>query len=268
MKRFFLWLISLFVKKVTTKVEETFPEPVVPPCSLVPDFRRKMAARRPKPIKPKPTPTEPTEPTPIPTEPTPTEPTPTSPTTTGNMLYFNFTGRQVQYSSWNGGQSFNCAASTLVQADRDQALYAAQYAYAPWNIIVTASQAQFDAHTGPKQEVIVTPSSSWYPNTSYSGVAHIGSFGRAGDVAFVFEDRLGFRWDFVGDIMIHESGHTFGLYHQSQYDPNCVLVASYRSGCHMGYPFNLDAQWVTGTSYSCTAIQNDNAILDSKLGRK
>lgn len=72
----------------------------------------------------------------------------------------------------------------------------------------------------------------------------------------------------MGSIVIHEAGHMVGLYHQSEYDANCVKVQEYRLGTFMGNPFypNLGKWSIGPTPFGCNSIQNDTAVLTSKLG--
>lgn len=238
-------------------------------CGLVPDWSKKKPLSRPK-WKPDPLP----QPTPTPKEgkggrkpkppaPTPT-PTPTpTPQPTGVIacLYMNFDGGIVMNPQWNGGNQIVCAPSNFTAAQRAQALVQAQAAYQKYNITVTDDRAIFDKALR-RQEVIITPTSAWYTNLSFTGVAKIGSmFMNALCPVFVFTDRLHEVVPYVGAIMIHEAGHAIGLVHQSEYTSACQFIQTYKPGAHMGYPFNT-AEWI---SQPCSS-QHDDQFLTNQLG--
>ncbi len=196
----------------------------------------------------------------------PPTPTPT-PTPTGVVacLYFDFDGETVSHPQWNGGASFYCQPSPMTAAARADAIYRVQLAYANYNVAVTDQLSVYNA-AAVKQRIIVTPTSGWY--ASGSGVAGIGSlYSSSPAPAFVFSDRLFENTKYIGDIMMHESGHTIGLKHQTQYSSTCQLLNAYRPSTIMGSPFDMAlAPWVYGTSTSCTTYQDDHAMLTQRLG--
>lgn len=181
-------------------------------------------------------------------------------------LYIDFDGETVQHNQWNGGNTIHCAPAAISEADKDLIMSRVQAAYGKYKITITTSATTF-SQARTKQRVVVTPTSSWYAG-NVSGVAYISSlYTNNSAPAFVFTDRLHNHIKNIGDIVMHEAGHTLGLYHQSEYDAACGLVNSYRYGTIMGYPFNVsDPVWANGTSRGCNIYQNDSLHLQQKLG--
>ena len=167
---------------------------------------------------------------------------------------------------WNNGATFYCQPSTLTATARAEAMARVQQAFAAYRITVTDQESVYNSYS-IRQRVIITPTSAWYASGG-SGVAAIGSLFQGSPApAFVFSDRLYEDTKYIGDIMMHEAGHTAGLRHQSQYDPSCQLVNAYRPSTIMGSPFDLpQAPWVYGTSITCTTYQDDHGMLSQNLG--
>lgn len=202
-------------------------------------------------------------------KPTPTPiPTPTTPTGSDySCIYIDFNGQNVSSPYWNGGATLNCAPSGLNTDQMIQVLNEVRVLYAANKVVVTADEAVYAAaKTTMRTRVVVTPTSAWY--TGVSGVAYTGSFTWGDDTpAFVFSDRLYFAPHYVAEIVAHESGHTLGLKHQSEYSSDCILVNRYKSGAVMGNSLNsIQGQWIFGTTSSCNTYQDDNQLLMNLLG--
>ena len=213
--------------------------------NLVPDGRKLLMGRgKKKPV-----------PQPIPT------PTPTPTGTPGQaVLYYDFDGESVTSASWNGGQTFTCAPCNMSDADQLQCLYRAQIAYAAYNVIVTNDRTIYDASTN-RQMMIVTASSAWFPTFGYSGVTYVGCLGTQ-TPGFIFSDRLFYTSQYVGGIMIHEAGHAFGLWHQSDFTSACGVINTYKMGDNMGNNLYVDQ----GLWDAQTCSQDDKLVLQTKLG--
>jgi hypothetical protein len=125
--------------------------------------------------------------------------------------------------------------------------------YAPFNVDVTTAEPAVLAEGAPianangvAMRAAIGGTSDWY-GAGYGGVAYINSFtSGVANVAYVFaanDDNP--AW--IGDTVSHESGHTFGLQHQSTYDANGVKVNEYNHG---------DTSWapIMGTSYYTTSV--------------
>lgn len=267
-------LIAFASCKKTADTEESLDAQLktVSVCTYEPELLAANAKRR-KPT-PTPTPTPEPEPTPTPTpepEPTPT-PVPTTPTGTGySCILIDFDGQYVQNNYWNGGSPIDCAPSGLSSSQMTEVLNEVTALYAAYNVYVTYDENVYNAANPLRRtRVIVTSTSSWYPNTGVSGVAYPNSFTWGdGTPAFVFSNKLYYTSHYVAEIVAHEAGHTLGLSHQTEYDGNCTLVSRYRNGAVMGNSLNsTQGSWIYGTTVSCTTYQDDNGVLSGLLGRR
>ena len=192
-------------------------------------------------------------------------------TTTGyKCIYIDFDGYAAANASWQGGVYSTYAPSgfdsTQMQLIKDRV----GYYYQSYNVIITTDESVYlGAAINNRIRVVVTTTSAWYQGVS--GITYIGSFTWGDNTpCFVFPDRLGYSATYTGDIVAHESGHSIGLSHQSQYDSACTLINNYRQSCIMGYPFNTTTPlWAIGATPSgCNVIQDDKGVLANKLQLK
>ncbi len=162
--------------------------------------------------------------------------------------------------------------------------------FAPFNVDVTTEEPSFDdlwrssySDNVYGTRVVISPTSDWYGSSG--GVAYVGSFSwsnersPAGDPvvtpAFVFSDALaGGVPKFVGEAASHEAGHTLNLYHDgkdssSYYAGHAVENGSSSGGwapiMGVGYQREI-TQWSDGSYPGATQLQDDIAILASRLG--
>ena len=193
-------------------------------------------------------------------------------------IFLDFDGQYVHGSSWNGGSPLDCASSGLTDVQITEVFNRVSEDYRPFDINITTDSTVFLAAPLTKRiRIIVTSTSSWYPNVG--GVSYTGSFTWGDDTpGFVFSDKLGpFRPKMVAECCSHESGHTLGLSHQAKYSGTCTLVATYNDGIGAG-----ETAWapVMGNSYyrnfsgwnngptpsGCTADQDNLSIITSING--
>ncbi|HLC31355.1 MAG TPA: pre-peptidase C-terminal domain-containing protein [Candidatus Nanoarchaeia archaeon] len=117
-------------------------------------------------------------------------------------------------------------------------------------------------------QVVIGGSGSWTGGT-YGGVAMSGSFyNTASNAVFSFENNLGNgNVKYVAESIAHESGHSFGLNHQSTYDSTGTRTQAYNTGNSLKAPIMGNSYsaarglWWRGTSNSATTIQDDVAVL-------
>src|SRR5262249_38315026 len=111
----------------------------------------------------------------------------------------------------------------------------------------------------------------WLGNLA-GGVSYIGSFTSTSvpNISFVFPDNLGQGFPkYVADASSHEAGHSFGLYHPSQYNSSGQKIAEYYTGPGDGtaplmgdsYASPLSRWWLGPDSNSSTQIQDDMAVI-------
>jgi fibronectin type 3 domain-containing protein len=94
---------------------------------------------------------------------------------------------------------------------------------------------------GQTLRAVIGGNGSWYGNAG--GVAYVGGFyNTASNVVWVFSDVLSDNAKYVAEAVAHESGHGFGLWHQSAWN-GTTKTAEYFSG-------TADKAPILGSSYS------------------
>ena len=193
-------------------------------------------------------------------------------------IYLDFDGQFVQTAAWNGGQPLTCAPSGMSDAQITEVFERVAEDYRPFDVNITTDESKFLAAPLTKRiRVIVTPTSAWKPGVG--GVAFVGSFTWGDDTpVFVFCDRLGPNSPkFVAECCSHESGHAVGLSHQSSYDANCNLIATYNVGTGSGeigwapimgnsYYKNFTGWNFGPTNYGCNNNQDNLTIIATQNG--
>jgi hypothetical protein len=195
-------------------------------------------------------------------------------------IYLNFTGDFTP--SWGAFSNITTPAydidgdpTTFTQTELNNITQIWQYVaedFAPFNINVTTVQPTNMGH-GYTQKIDIGGGGSWLGFLS-GGVSYIGSFLSqwVPNISFVFPDNLatGLPKD-VGDSCSHEAGHSFGLYHQSQYDSSGNKIAEYYTGPGdgtapiMGNSYNapLSRWWLGPNDNGATDIQDDMAVISN-----
>ena len=140
--------------------------------------------------------------------------------------------------------------------------------YAPFNVNVT-TVAPPNFNNGSAVLVAIGGNGSWLGDLA-GGVAYVDSFTNSlSNTVFVFPDNLGNGYaKYVADAASHESGHAFGLQHQSQWSGS-TKVAEYYAGPGNGTaPLMGDSYlaarslWWNGTSsISQNTIQDDMGVI-------
>jgi hypothetical protein len=193
------------------------------------------------------------------------------------VIYLDFDGEEVNSPLWNGGAPLLCQPAALSLAQQEEVFKRVAEDFTPFEINITTSRAVFEA--APLQQrmrVVVTPTSSWY--SAGGGIAYVGSFSWGDDTpCFVFSDRLNNNNKMIAECCSHEAGHTLGLTHQSSYNSECQLTATYNAGVGIGetswapvmgnsYYKNMTS-WNNGpTPYGCTNNQDNLTIITTQNG--
>lgn len=196
-----------------------------------------------------------------------------------SVILLDFDGYYLNSTMWNYGQPKECLPSGLPPSDIQTILDSVKKDYSKYNITVTTDENVYlSASILKRMRVVITTSSEIYPGVA--GIAYVGSMFWGDETpCFVFSNTMSFNTLRIRVATSHESGHTVGLYHQSQYDTNCNLLYTYKpcdysstpaSGPIMGsIGSNCLAKWWIGpTPNGCTYIQDDNLVLINKLGSK
>ncbi len=195
----------------------------------------------------------------------------------GSVILLDFDGYYLNSPMWNSGQPKECLSSGLYPEQIQTVLDSVKKDFSKYNVLVTTDENVYQAANPYKRmRVVVTTSSEIYPGVA--GVAYVGSmFWGDNTPCFVFSNLLYYDNRRIRITTSHESGHTVGLYHQSQYDANCNLLYTYKpcdwstnTGPIMGSIGSSCSPlwWVGPTPNGCTFIQDDNAVLTSNLGIK
>ncbi|MFN8264945.1 MAG: zinc-dependent metalloprotease [Chitinophagaceae bacterium] len=186
-------------------------------------------------------------------------------------IFLDFDGQTVVSPYWNGGMPIYAAAPALTEAQILRVFNQVSEDFRPFNVnITTDSTVYFAAPATKRQRVIITSTSSWYG--SAGGVAWVESFRWGLEVpAFVFANLLSNNSKMVSEATSHETGHTLGLYHQSQYS-GTTFVQEYNPGIGSGeiswapimgnsYSRNLTL-WHNGpNSFGSTSMQDELSII-------
>jgi hypothetical protein len=195
------------------------------------------------------------------------------------VIYLDFDGQTVNSAIWNGGQPLYCLPSGMTDPQITEVFNRVAEDYRPFVVNITTDSTVFlAAPLTERTRVIVTPTSAWFAGVG--GISYVGSFTWGDDTpCFVFCDRLGPNSPkMVGECCSHESGHTLGLSHQSQYDStNCNMLQTYNPGAGGGeigwapimgnsYYKNMST-WNNGpTPDGCSYLQDNLSTIATQNG--
>jgi hypothetical protein len=193
------------------------------------------------------------------------------------QLYLDFNGHPAM--NWDG---YAVPATPAYDTDGDASTFSdtelsniqqiwARVAekYSPFNInVTTVEPASFADKVGLR--VVIGGAGAWTGGT-YGGVAMIGSFAGWGtNIVWVFEDNLANgNVKYTAEAAAHEAGHAFGLQHQSSYNAQGQLIATYNQGDANRAPimgnsyYAARGLWWYGTTTSSSTFQDDMAILSN-----
>lgn len=143
--------------------------------------------------------------------------------------------------------------------------------FSPFNVDVTTVNPG-NLTNLKTMKVVVGGDGAWLGSQA-GGVSYVGSFANSSpNVVFVFPKMLaGGYAQYVAEAAAHETGHSFGLYHQSTYNSSGVKTAEYapanasNDAPIMGSSYTARrGLWWDGTaSDSVTHIQDDLSVISS-----
>lgn len=193
------------------------------------------------------------------------------------VIFLDFDGQTVDNTSWNYAGPIVCNPSNLDNVKITSVFNRVAEDYRPFNINVTTDSTRFFAASPfTRMRIIITTSWEWYG--AAGGVSMVGSFTWGDDTpGFVFSGQLGYNVKYISEAVSHEAGHTLGLYHQANWDANCVKISDYHYGVGtgeiswapimgVGYYKNLTL-WNNGaTPTACAAYQSDLSVITGSNG--
>ena len=142
--------------------------------------------------------------------------------------------------------------------------------FAPFQVDVTTENPG-NFSNGHGLRVSIGGDGAWL-GTPAGGVAYIGNFtSSVPNTVYVFPDSLGRNEKSMAEASSHESGHAFGLQHQSTFDANGIKTAEYNPGGGgwapiMGVSYSQAlSTWYNGTSsLGSTTLQDDLSVISDE----
>ena len=190
-------------------------------------------------------------------------------------IYLDFTGHdEAAWGTYTDIHTpvFDLDGDLTTYSDRELAVIESVWRqvaedFSPFNLnVTTVAPPSFGDHEAIRV-VIGGSSSDWYGSRA-GGVAFVGSFHNSGsNTAYVFSRELSGTAKNIALVASHESGHAFGLQHQSVYDASGTQVSEHNSGNAdwapiMGTAYGATrGTWTVGPTSSATTLQDDMAVI-------
>jgi hypothetical protein len=204
------------------------------------------------------------------------------PVSTNTVIYLDADGQIVENTIWNttynSSQPFNCEDGGLTADQMKTILKSVREDFSPFQITVTDDENLYN--NTPKEKrvrVIITKHLGLKDIFPWAGgFGFIGSLWWKDDTpCFVFADVLlsfGLYPISVAETVSHETGHTIGLHHQSEYTFDGRFKYEYHGG-FFSLPYNLNWAPIMGSSNAemsgwmlgrnLQGIQNDTEMLSA-----
>lgn len=206
-----------------------------------------------------------------PPKPKPEPPPQPPPTGSGGTIFLDFWGGLVSGTMWNTNGDFTVTDSGLSQIEQDYVVASVKKHFEMLNVTVTDDVNVFNSTPiGRRIRCYITESWEWFGQAG--GVAYINSFfWTDNSPCFVFSLLLSYSGHNIAEAASHEPGHTLGLRHQVTCQDG-VITSQYNWGDGLraptmgaSYDVPIGEWWVGPNSLGCNNIQDDLAILKTKL---
>jgi len=172
-------------------------------------------------------------------------------------VLLDFDGQYVSGTYWNNGLPIDAAPANISDADKQLTWELVSEAFRPFSLNITTSEAVFNTYPkNRRMRCIFTPTSTAAPG--YGGVAYLESFRWNDDTpCWAFNSR----GKAVGDVAVHEIGHTLGLSHDGRPGEEYYGgQGNWAPVMGVGYYKPL-VQWSKGEYTNANNTEDDLAIL-------
>ena len=170
------------------------------------------------------------------------------------VLYIDFDGENVSGGAWG---TINAQASSYTDAEIEDVWYIMSEDFAPYTINVTTIRSVYDnANTNSRQMVIFNET---FPEQG--GVAQLDTFNGGNQPCWVNTTGIVNSVWLGSNVGSHESGHTFGLFHDGDYTGEYWLGHGNYNAI-MGRANKTIVQWSKGEYQNATNQQDDIQIIE------
>jgi hypothetical protein len=192
------------------------------------------------------------------------------------VIFLDFDGHTTTNTYWNnfynGGAPIVSAPAVLSDTQITEVWQRVSESYSPFTINVTTSLDVFRAaDEANKIRVVISPTSSWFPNAG--GVAFLSSWSWGKGAAnldadtptYVFTSSLANHPKYIADATVHEVGHTLALDHDGRITPSEAYYYGqgvWATNMGAGY-YKPIVQWSKGEYGSANNTEDDLAIMDT-----
>ncbi len=170
------------------------------------------------------------------------------------VVYIDFDGENISGGGWG---TINAQASSYTDAEIEDVWSIMAEDYAPYTINVTTKRSVYDnANTNSSQMIVFNET---YPQQG--GVALLNTFNGGNEPCWVNTTGIVNSVWLGSNVSSHESGHTFGLYHDGDYSGEYWLGHGNYNAI-MGRANRTIVQWSKGEYQNANNPQDDIQIIE------